>query len=107
MKITSDMIYGYTDGIILRILADGDSYGYDLNAAVLEKSGMQYEFKEATLYTAVRRLEKQGDATSYWGEQSAGARRRYYSITEQGREHLRRIISEWKTMKGLLDRLFD
>ena len=41
VKITSDMIYGYTDGIILRILADGDSYGYDLNAAVLEKSGMQ------------------------------------------------------------------
>ena len=35
--ITPDMIYGYTDGIILRILADGDSYGYDLTAAVLEK----------------------------------------------------------------------
>ena len=69
MNITSDMIYGYTDGIILRCLMDGDSYGYDLNSSVSKKSDHQYERKEATLYTTVRRLEKQGYATSYWGEE--------------------------------------
>ena len=91
LNITSDMIYGYTDGIILRCLMDGDSYGYDLNSSVSKKSDHQYERKEATLYTTVRRLEKQGYATSYWGEESAGARRRYYSITDRGgRIHERR-----------------
>lgn len=106
MNITSDMIYGYTDGIILRCLMDGDSYGYDLNGRILKKSNQQYELKEATLYTTVRRLEKQGYVTSYWGEESAGARRRYYSITEKGRTYLKQRVQEWKTMKELLDTLF-
>ena len=73
LNITSDMIYGYTGGIILRCLMDGDSYGYDLNSSVSKKSDQQYERKEATLYTTVRRLEKQGYVTSCWGEESAGA----------------------------------
>ena len=106
MNITSDMIYGYTDGIILRCLMDGDSYGYDLNAAILKKSKGQYELKEATLYTTVRRLEKQGHVTSYWGAESAGARRRYYSITDQGRAYLKQRVQEWNTMKELLVTLF-
>ena len=106
MNITSDMIYGYTDGIILRCLMDGDSYGYDLNSSISKKSGQQYELKEATLYTTVRRLEKQGDVTSYWGNESAGARRRYYSITEEGKKYFYQRLQEWNTMKKLLDVLF-
>lgn len=106
MNITSDTIYGYTDGIILRCLMDGDSYGYDLNSSVSKKSDHQYELKEATLYTTVRRLEKQGYVTSYWGEESAGARRRYYSITDKGKEYFHKRLQEWNTIKKLLDQLF-
>ncbi len=106
MNITSDMIYGYTDGIILRCLLDGDSYGYDLNSSILKKSDQKYELKEATLYTTVRRLEKQGYVTSYWGNESAGARRRYYSITDKGRDYFKQRLQEWNTMKELLDLLF-
>lgn len=106
MNITSDMIYGYTDGIILRCLIDGDSYGYDLNNSISKKSDHRYELKEATLYTTVRRLEKQGYVTSYWGEESAGARRRYYSITDKGKSYFKQRLQEWNTMKELLDQLF-
>ena len=107
MNITSDMIYGYTDGIILRCLMDGDSYGYHINNSISQKSDGQYELKDATLYTTFRRLEKQGYVTSYWGEESAGARRRYYSITEDGKRYFMRRVQEWNTMKQLLDTLFD
>ena len=107
MNITSDMIYGYTDGIILRCLMDGDSYGYHINNSISQKSDGQYELKDATLYTTFRRLEKQGYVTSYWGEESAGARRRYYSITEEGKRYFMRQVQEWNTMKQLLDTLFD
>lgn len=106
MNITSDMIYGYTDGIILRCLIDGDSYGYDLNNSISKKSDHRYELKEATLYTTVRRLEKQGYVTSYWGAESAGARRRYYSITDKGKSYFKQRLQEWNTMKELLDQLF-
>lgn len=106
MNITSDMIYGYTDSIILRCLMDGDSYGYEINNQILERSDRKYELKEATLYTTFRRLEKQGHVTSYWGEESAGARRRYYAITQEGKAYFQKRIQEWETIKQLLDQLF-
>ncbi len=106
MNITSDMIYGYTDGIILRCLIEQDNYGYEINNFILKKSNQRYELKEATLYTTFRRLEKQGYVTSYWGEESAGARRRYYSITPEGRAYFQQRLEEWQEMKQLLDALF-
>ena len=99
------MIYGYTDGIVLKCLMEQDSYGYEINNAILRKSDQKYELKEATLYTTYHRLEKQGYVTSYWGMQSAGARRRYYSITEKGKEYFHDSIKKWEEMKRLLDSL--
>ena len=57
MSIASDMIRGHTETIILRQLLGRDSYGYEINKAIQEATGNQYELKEATLYTAFRRLE--------------------------------------------------
>lgn len=62
MSIASDMIRGHTDTIILAHLMSGDSYGYKINRSISEKTGGQYELKEATLYTAFRRLEQIGRA---------------------------------------------
>lgn len=51
-----------------------------------------YELKEATLYTAFRRLEQSGAITSYWGDEATGARRKYYSITSEGREKYKKAV---------------
>ncbi len=72
MSIASDMIRGHTDTIILAHLLSGDSYGYKINRSIAEKTGGQYELKEATLYTAFRRLEQMGLITSYWGTRTPG-----------------------------------
>ena len=61
--------------------------------------------KEATLYTAFRRLEENGYISSYWGDESTGARRRYYTITNEGRQALERLKAEWQTAKALIDAL--
>lgn len=106
LHISSDMIYGYTDSIILHCLMEKDSYGYEINNSILQKTQNCYELKEATLYTTFHRLEKQGYVNSYWGERSEGACRRYYSITEQGKAYYQRRIDEWETIKRLLDALF-
>ena len=108
MVVTSDMIYGHTDSIILRHLMDSDNYGYEINRSILEKSTGRFELKEATLYTAFRRLEKEGYIRSYWGDEQStgGARRRYYSITDAGRERFFQRMSEWRDIKELMDVLF-
>ena len=83
MPIASDALRGYTEAIILRRLMDKDSYGYEINKTIQEKTKGQYELKEATLYTAFRRLEQAGYILSYWGDEKTGARRRYYAITKE------------------------
>lgn len=105
MSITSDIIRGHTDTIILSQLVKKNSYGYEINKAIKEKTNNEYELKEATLYTAFRRLEEQHYITSYWGDETTGARRRYYSITTEGREAYSRNKLDWDITKQLIDKL--
>lgn len=105
MSITSDLIRGHTDTIILARLLVKDSYGYEINKAIQEKTGGEYEAKEATLYSAFRRLEAAGMITSYWGDEATGARRRYYSITKLGRAAYEQNREDWQKAKTLIDSL--
>ncbi len=105
MSITSDLIRGHTDTIILAQLYNDDSYGYEINKAIQQKTGGGYELKEATLYSAFRRLEQAGYINSYWGDETTGARRRYYKISETGKAEYRRLIKEWENAKEMIDNL--
>lgn len=107
MSIAGDLIRGHTDAIILARLLRSDSYGYEINKTISTLSSGQFELKEATLYTAFKRLEEQGYITSYWGGQGAGARRRYYAITPAGREASRRLLLEWQETKEIMNRLLE
>ena len=105
MSITADLIRGHTDAIILAALLQGDSYGYRINRTMCDLTDGRYELKEATLYTAFRRLEEAGLIRSYWGDEVTGARRRYYAITSEGRTAYVRMMQEWKEASALLEKL--
>lgn len=105
MSITADLIRGHTDTIILAKLMEKDSYGYEINKAVYKASNQKYELKEATLYTAFKRLEDSGCISSYWGDQSTGARRKYYTITNCGQQVYKQKLNEWLEAKQLIDTL--
>ncbi len=105
MALSADILRGYTDAIILRQLSEGDSYGYQINKNVTALSGGAFEMKEATLYTAFRRLETAGFIRSYWGDEMSGARRRYYAITDQGLERLNADQAAWQETKTQIDLL--
>lgn len=105
MQDTFDLIRGHTDAIILSNLSQQDGYGYQINKDISKATGGQFELKEATLYTAFRRLEQTGLIQSYWGNESVGARRRYYSITGQGREAYANYKRDWEYSKKILDTL--
>jgi len=107
MSIGADLIRGHTDTIILAQLLRKDSYGYEINKIIAQTSGGQYELKEATLYTAFKRLEDAGMITSYWGDEAVGARRRYYTITALGRETYDRLLREWEQAKQIIDGLLE
>lgn len=105
MSITSDLIRGHTETIILAHLIKGDSYGYEINKTIKQKTNNEYELKEATLYSAFRRLEQGEMITSYWGNENKGARRRYYSITKLGKLVYEKNKKDWEESKKLIDTL--
>lgn len=107
MSIAGDLIRGHTDAIILARLLRGDSYGYEINKVISTLSSGRFELKEATLYTAFKRLEELGYIASYWGNDGPGARRRYYTITAAGKEASLRLKEEWKETKEIMDKLLE
>ena len=107
MSIASDLIRGNTDMIILAQLMRKESYGYEINKDIQQKSRGLFEFKEATLYGAFRRLEESGFVSFYWGDEQTGARRRYYSITENGRKAFLDMLSDWRNACDLIESMIN
>ena len=107
MSIAGDLIRGHTDAIILARLLKGDSYGYEINKVISTLSSGRFELKEATLYTAFKRLEDQGFIASYWGDSGAGAWHRYYTITPAGKETSHRLKLEWQETREIMDKLME
>jgi PadR family transcriptional regulator PadR len=104
-KISSDLLRGHTDTIILKLLMDGDKYGYEITKLIQANSRGEYELKEATMYSSLKRLEADGSITSYWGDETQGGRRKYYRITEKGRLVYSENKSNWEYAKRVLDNL--
>ena len=101
----SDLIRGNIDAIILCVLSDGDSYGYEILKDIAHKSLGAYEMKEPSLYTSLKRLEKQALVESYWGDQTQGARRKYYRVTPAGLAELEAATQRWAHVRVIIDRL--
>jgi len=104
-SLSSDLLRGHTDTIILGLLMDGDKYGYEITKLVFERSERTYELKEATMYSSLKRLEKDGYIESYWGSETQGGRRKYYHITLSGLELYKSNKQNWDQAKRILDTL--
>ncbi len=105
--ISSDLIRGHIDTIIMRVLRKQDSYGYEIIRSVTLFSSGQYELKEPSLYSSLKRLEKASFIRSYWGDESQGGRRKYYTITQKGTEAYENAVHEWRNARNLINRLID
>ena len=106
-KTSADLLRGHTDTVVLSVLLQGDNYGYEIHKSIVEKLGGAYEMKEATLYSSYKRLEADGYVTSYWGDETLGSRRKYYSITENGKELFRQNRSDWVKTQAILNKLLE
>ena len=103
----SDLIRGNIDAIILNVLSRGDSYGYEVLKEIAETSRGEYEMKEPSLYTSLKRLESQGFVESYWGDETQGARRKYYRVTEEGMRELVEATKRWVRVRNIIDQLLN
>ena len=106
-SVNSDLIRGNVTTIILGCLLSDDKYGYEILKEIEDKSNSQYVLKQATLYNQLKRLEKQGLVSSYDGDpdDTGGGKRRYYTLTKEGRAYLTKEKSEYEYSRTILDKL--
>ena len=103
--VNTELIRGHVDTIILNALMQRDRYGYEILDMISDLSEGRYEIKQPTLYSCLKRLEKQGFITSYYGDETQGGRRRYYKLTEKGRATLEQDQREWEFSRTIINRL--
>lgn len=99
MKIDKELLKGSTNLLVLSLLENENMYGYQMIKTLKEKSEDLFELKEGTLYPILHNLEEKGLINSYWDEATA-KKRKYYSITEEGRKHLKSKKEEWNTFSN-------
>ena len=106
--ISSDVIRGYVDTMILYLLLKEPSYGYEISKSIRTLSEEKYTIKETTLYSAFSRMEKSGYISSFPGTaETTGKRRTYYRITDSGRAYYREKCVEWELTKEVVEKFID
>ena len=95
-KYEQQMKKGVLEMLVLRLLFEREKYGYQLICELREKSDDLFLLKEGTLYPILYRMEDDGLVVSKWSEpKGKEVSRKYYSITEEGRETLEQLQILW------------
>ena len=105
LNISSDVIRGYNDTMILYLLWEKPSYGYEISKQIKTLSNEKYVIKETTLYSAFTRMERNGYIESFSNaDNAAGKRRTYYRITDAGRTYYREKCAEWQLTQEVVEK---
>ena len=95
---------GSLEMLLLALVREEERYGYELGAALEERSGGELSVSGGTLYPVLYRLEEDGHLETRWEAEGRGAPRKYYDITETGRKELERRLAQWRRYTEAVDR---
>lgn len=96
-----EMMKGSIDLLLLSLIEHRDLYGYEMGKILKQISNDTYEMSEGTLYASLKRMERKQWIQSYWKEIGSG-KRKYYYITDDGRQELLRKRKNWEWMDSLI-----
>jgi PadR family transcriptional regulator PadR len=88
--------------LVLEVIAQGPSYGYEIAQTVAARSDGAFELKEGTLYPALHRLERRKLLRAVWSE-ADGRRRKCYELTDAGRGELAARKQAWARFAAGID----
>ena len=103
--ISSQMLKGTLEGCVLAIIGNGEAYGYEISEQ-LEEYGFG-KVAEGTIYPLLLRLEKNQLIQATFRESEVGPRRKYYSITQEGKKEFKRFLESYMELSGAVSSLLD
>ncbi len=96
MSYERELLKGNTDCLLLSLVNDEPTYGYQIIKELERRSNGYFRFKEGTLYPALHRMEKDKLIEGKWQVLPNGQERRYYYITKKGQEVLSSKLATWQ-----------
>ena len=103
--IPSQMLKGVLEGCVLAIIAQNETYGYEISQQ-LEHYGFG-KITEGTIYPLLLRLEKNGRLEAVYRASDVGPKRKYYHLTDAGREELSQLVSDFGEMAAAVRTLLN
>jgi PadR family transcriptional regulator PadR len=104
-SIERELKRGSLELIVLHLLAPGEAYGYEIVSKLTSETDGALEVTDGTLYPVLYRLERAGFVTVRWETPERGVPRKYYRLTDEGRDELQRLEHEWTTFAAAMARL--
>jgi PadR family transcriptional regulator, regulatory protein PadR len=105
--ISKALVAASTKPLVLTILKNGESYGYEIIQSVRRLSGGRLEWSEPMLYPLLKRMERDGLVRSEWKMTGNKRLRRYFRLTEKGLKEQEQETAEWSLVNGILGRILD
>ena len=103
----TELLKGTLSLLILSLLSRKAMYGYELAATVHKETDGTFIWREGSLYPNLHKLQTDQLITGSWEEAATGRKRRYYHITEKGREALRLKEQAWADLSGAVNRILE
>ena len=104
-RYVDQLLRGVVEPLMLFIIGELPSHGYRITKEIERRSSGYFQLTASTVYSALRRLEEDGLVHSTWEAMASNPRRRYYSLTEQGRAILTLKLNEWERFSVAAERV--
>jgi PadR family transcriptional regulator PadR len=105
-RLNKQVLDGTMETILLSLLCEGQSYGYQIVEDLNARGGGLLELGEGTVYPVLHRLEGRGLIAATWRRGAkTGRDRKYYRVTAAGRRKLADNRSQWAGLVELMDRV--
>ena len=104
-SIERELKRGSLELIVLHLLEPGEAYGYEIVSKLTSRTNGSLGVTDGTLYPVLYRLERGGFVTVRWETPDRGVPRKYYRLTDAGRDELARLTNEWNAFAGAMARL--
>ncbi|MBN1999593.1 helix-turn-helix transcriptional regulator [candidate division KSB1 bacterium] len=105
--ISKDLVAASARPLILSILAQGESYGYEIIQRIKQLSNGVMQWKDGMLYPVLHRLQEQGLIESEWRVAQSGRKRKYYRIKQKGRKELAAEKKQWMQVHSTLLKIWE
>ncbi|MBX2876549.1 MAG: PadR family transcriptional regulator [Saprospiraceae bacterium] len=106
-KLSKDLTAASSIPLILSILDQGESYGYEIIQQVSLLSKGTVQWKDGMLYPVLHKMEKRGLVTSSWKTVEGRRKRKYYTISDKGKQQLVKDQTSWNLVTSMFDQLWN